>query len=51
MELADATNKDEVFKAFLNQFSPGADPLAVKQRISVGAKIATNPVARMVPGC
>jgi hypothetical protein len=48
-ELADATNKDEVFKAFLNQFSPGADPLAVKQSISVGAKIATNPVARMVP--
>jgi hypothetical protein len=49
-ELADATNKDEVFKAFLNQFSPGADPLAVKQGLSVGAKIATNPVARMVPG-
>jgi hypothetical protein len=50
MELTQATDKDEVFKAFLNQFSPGADPLAVKQSISVGAKIATNPVARMVPG-
>jgi hypothetical protein len=50
MELTEATNKDEVFKAFLNQFTPGADPLAVKQGLSVGAKIATNPVARMVPG-
>jgi hypothetical protein len=49
-ELADATNKDEVFKAFLNQFAPGADPLAVKQGLSTGVKIATNPVARMVPG-
>jgi hypothetical protein len=46
---SDATNKDEVFKAFLNQFAPGADPLAIKQSISTGAKIATNPVARMVP--
>jgi hypothetical protein len=50
MELTEATNKDEVFKAFLNQFTPGADPLAIKQGLSVGAKIATNPVARMVPG-
>jgi hypothetical protein len=49
-ELTQATNKDEVFKAFLNQFTPGADPLAVKQGLSTGAKIATNPVARMIPG-
>jgi hypothetical protein len=50
MELTQATNKDEVFKVFLNQFAPGADPLAVKQGLSTGVKIATNPVARMVPG-
>ena len=50
IELTQATNKDEVFKAFLNQFAPGADPLAVKQGLSTGVKIATNPVARMVPG-
>ena len=50
MELTQATNKDEVFKAFLNQFKAGGDPLAIKQGLSVGAKIATNPVARMVPG-
>lgn len=50
MELTQATDKDEVFKVFLNQFVPGADPLAVKQSLSIGAKVATNPVARMVPG-
>jgi hypothetical protein len=50
IELTEATNKDEVFKVFLNQFVPGADPLAVKQSLSVGARVATNPVARMVPG-
>ena len=50
MELTEATNKDEVFRVFLNQFVPGADPLAVKQSLSVGARVATNPVARMVPG-
>jgi hypothetical protein len=50
MELTEATNKDEVFKVFLNQFTPGADPLAIKESISRGVKIATNPVARMVPG-
>jgi hypothetical protein len=49
-ELTQATDKDEVFKAFLNQFTPGADPLAIKQGLSTGAKIATNPVARMIPG-
>lgn len=49
-ELALATNADEVFKVFLNQFTPGQDPIKVKQALSAGVKIATNPVARMVPG-
>lgn len=49
-ELTDATNKDEVFKVFLNQFVPGGDVLKIKQALSVGAKIATSPVARLVPG-
>jgi hypothetical protein len=48
-ELTLATNADEVFTVFLNQFTPGQDPVKVKQALSVGAKIATNPVARMVP--
>ena len=48
-ELAAATNADEVFKVFLNQFTPGQDPVKVKQALSAGVKIATNPVARMVP--
>lgn len=50
MELTEATTADDVFKVFLNQFVPGADPLKIKQSISAGVKIATNPVARMVPG-
>jgi hypothetical protein len=49
-ELAAATNSDEVFKVFLNQFVPGGDPVAIKQSLTAGVKIATNPVARMVPG-
>jgi hypothetical protein len=49
-ELAAATNADEVFRVFLNQFVPGGDPIAIKQSLSAGVKIATNPVARMVPG-
>ena len=49
-ELVDAQNVDDVYKAFLNQFVPGADPVAIKQALSAGVKIATNPVARMVPG-
>jgi hypothetical protein len=49
-ELAAATNSDEVFKVFLNQFVPGGDPIAIKQALTAGVKIATNPVARMVPG-
>jgi hypothetical protein len=49
-ELAAATNSDEVFKVFLNQFVPGGDPVAIKQALTAGIKVATNPVARMVPG-
>ncbi len=49
-ELAAATNSDEVFKVFLNQFVPGGDPVAIKQSLTLGTKIATSPVARMVPG-
>lgn len=49
-ELAAATNSDEVFKVFLNQFVPGGDPIAIKKALTAGIKIATNPVARMVPG-
>ena len=48
-ELALATNSDEVFRVFLNQFVPGGNPAAIKQSLSAGVKIATNPVARMVP--
>lgn len=50
LELAAATNADEVSIAFLKQFSPEQDPNKIKQALSAGAKIATNPVARMVPG-
>jgi hypothetical protein len=48
-QLALATNSDEVFKVFLDQFVPGGDPAAIKRALSAGVKIATNPVARMVP--
>lgn len=48
-ELVDAQTADDVFKVFLNQFVPGADPLKIKQSISAGVKIATNPAARMIP--
>jgi hypothetical protein len=50
IELAAAENADDVFKVFLNQFVPGGDPVKIKQALSAGVKIATNPVARMVPG-
>ena len=49
-ELTIAGNADDVFKVFLNQFVPGGDPVKIKQSLSAGLKIATNPVARMVPG-
>ena len=50
MELTAATTADDVFKVFLNQFVPGGDPLKIKESISTGVKIATSPMARMVPG-
>jgi len=49
-ELALADNLDDVYKIIVNQFVPGGDPVKIRQALSVGAKIATNPVARMVPG-
>lgn len=49
-ELTVAENADDVFKVFLNQFVPGGDTIKIKQALSAGVKIATNPVARMVPG-
>ena len=49
MELTEAKTADDVFKVFLNQFVPGADPLKIKQSISAGIKIATSPMARMTP--
>jgi len=49
MELTEAKSADDVFKVFLNQFVPGGDPLKIKESISAGVKIATSPVARMIP--
>lgn len=48
-ELAAAETIDDVFKVFANQFVPGADMLKIKQSLSAGLKIATNPAARMIP--
>lgn len=48
-ELADASTTEDVLKVFLNQFVPGADLPAIRKALSTGAKIAVNPVARMVP--
>ena len=49
-ELTAAETVDDVYKSFLNQFVPGGDPVKTRQALSSGLKIATNPVARMVPG-
>lgn len=49
-ELALANNIDDVYKIIVNQFVPGGDPVKIRQSLSAGLKIATNPVARMVPG-
>ena len=49
MELTEAKSADDVFKVFLNQFVPGGDPLKIKQSLSAGIKVATSPVARMIP--
>jgi hypothetical protein len=49
-ELTLAQSVDDVYKIMVNQFVPGGDPIKIKQALSAGVKIATNPVARMVPG-
>ena len=48
-ELAAADNVDDVLKFFLNQFVPGADVLKIKKALSLGVKVAVNPVARLTP--
>jgi hypothetical protein len=49
-EIADAETVDDVFKVFANQLAPGQDAMAIKQSLSAGLKIATNPAARLLPG-
>ena len=49
-ELALATTVDDVYKVLINQVNNGSDLIAVKKAVSTGAKIAANPVARIVPG-
>ena len=49
-EITAAETVDDVFKVFANQLVPGGDVLKIKQSLSAGLKIATNPAARMVPG-
>jgi hypothetical protein len=49
-KLSEATTVDDVYRILLNQVSSGADLIAVKNAVSTGAKIAANPVARLVPG-
>jgi len=48
-ELAAADNVDDVLKFFLNQFVPGGDVLRIKKALSLGVKVAVNPVARLTP--
>ena len=49
-ELATATTVDDVYKVLLNQVDSGADLVTIKKAVSAGVKIATNPVARLIPG-
>jgi predicted acyltransferase (DUF342 family) len=49
-ELADAESVDDVFKVFANQLAPGQEAMLIKQSLSAGLKIATNPAARILPG-
>lgn len=49
-ELVVAESVDDVFKVFANQLLPGKDPMAIKQSLSAGLKIAANPTARLFPG-
>lgn len=48
-ELTKAESVDDVFKVFANELVPGGDALKIKQSLSAGVKIATNPAARMIP--
>jgi hypothetical protein len=48
-EITAAQTVDEVFAVFANQLTSGGDVLKIKQSLSAGLKIATNPAARMVP--
>jgi hypothetical protein len=50
IQLSEAATVDDVYRILLNQVSSGADLIAVKNAVSTGAKIAANPVARLVPG-
>jgi hypothetical protein len=49
-ELAGAATVDDVYRILLNQIDSGADLIAVKNAVGTGAKIAANPVARLIPG-
>jgi hypothetical protein len=49
-ELGAAETVDDVYRILLNQVSSGADLIAVKKAVGTGAKVAANPVARLVPG-
>ena len=48
-ELTKAQSADDVFKVFADELVPGGDALKIKQSLSAGVKIATNPAARMIP--
>ena len=48
-DLTKATSADDVFKVFADELAPGGDALKIKESLSAGVKIATNPVARMIP--
>ena len=48
-EITDAQTVDDVFAVFANQLIPGGDVLKIKQSLSAGLKVATNPAARMIP--
>lgn len=49
-QLSEAATVDDVYRILLNQVSSGADLIAVKKAVGTGAKIAANPVARIIPG-
>jgi len=49
LELTKAETPDDVFRIFANELAPGGDALKIKQSLSAGVKIATNPAARMIP--